>query len=49
MRKTATEEQRSMALSMLKTAMAISRDDQLFDPAWTLFGRNLQQLPEAQA
>ncbi|WP_244196243.1 hypothetical protein [Paraburkholderia susongensis] len=39
-RQTVTDEQRDMALRILATAMAIMRDDQPFDPAHTIFGRN---------
>jgi len=41
LRQTVTDTQRAMALTILTTAIAILRDDQPFDPANTVFGRNL--------
>ncbi|SMG61410.1 hypothetical protein [Paraburkholderia susongensis] len=45
MRQTVTDAQRDMALRILTTAMAILRDDQPFDPAHTIFGRNFAAAP----
>jgi hypothetical protein len=45
MRQTVTDAQRTMALSILTTAMAILRDDQPFDPNHLVFGQNFAAIP----
>ena|GEM_PF-2498398 len=45
MRPVVTDTQRDMALRIATTAMAILRDDQPFDPAHTIFGRNFAAHP----
>ncbi|WP_233800299.1 hypothetical protein [Paraburkholderia sp. HP33-1] len=45
MRPTVTDTQRDMALRILATAMTILRDDQPFDPAHLIFGRNFAADP----
>jgi hypothetical protein len=45
MRQTVTDAQRDMAFRILATAIAILRDDQPFDPAHLIFGRNFAAHP----
>jgi len=45
MRQTVTDAQRNMTLRILMSAMAILRDDQAFDPAHLIFGRNFAIQP----
>jgi hypothetical protein len=45
MSQTVTDAQRDMALAVLTTAMAFLRDDQPFDPAHTILGRNFAVHP----
>ncbi|MCC8397701.1 hypothetical protein LJ656_34795 [Paraburkholderia sp. MMS20-SJTR3] len=45
MRQTVTDAQRSVARSILTTAMAVLRDDQPFNPANTVFGHNFAAEP----
>lgn len=45
MRETVTDAQRDMAFRILTTAIAILRDDQPFDPAHLIFGRNFAADP----